>query len=52
MVFKKADGIIFNNKYQMEYMLNGYDDEIKNKAILLPHGYDKDFYNKFLIWGI
>lgn len=45
MVFKKADGIIFNNKYQMEYMLNGYGDEIKNKAILLPHGYDKDFYN-------
>lgn len=30
----------------MDYMLNRYDDEIKNKAILLPHGYDKDFYDR------
>ena len=41
---KKCDIIIFNNKYQKDYMLEGYSDEIKEKALVLPHGYDKDFY--------
>ena len=45
-VLKNADYIIFNNEYQKDYMLNGYDDNIKNKAIVLPHGYDEDFYEK------
>lgn len=46
VVLKQADAIIFNNPYQMEFMLEGYSEEIKNKAIVLPHGYDKDFYQK------
>lgn len=46
IVLKKADVIIFNNEYQMNYMLENYDDSIKKKALLLYHGYDKDFYKK------
>lgn len=45
-VLNKCDVIIFNNKYQMEHMLNDYTEVIKNKAIILPHGYDVDFYEK------
>lgn len=43
-VFKNCDIIIFNSEYQRDFMLNGYSDEIKEKALVLPHGYDKDFY--------
>lgn len=45
-VLKKCDVIIFNNKYQMEFMLNDYSEIIKSKALLLHHGYDTDFYEK------
>lgn len=43
-VFNKCDIIIFNNEFQKEFMLEGYSEEIQNKALILPHGYDKDFY--------
>ena len=43
-VLNKCDIIIFNNEYQKEFMLDGYSEEIKNKALVLPHGYDKSFY--------
>ncbi len=43
-VLRNADIIIFNNYYQRDYMLEGYSDEIKKKALILPHGYDLDFY--------
>lgn len=43
-VLRTCDRVIFNNKYQMEYMLESYGEEIKKKALLLPHGYDLDFY--------
>lgn len=45
-VLKEADIIIFNNNYQRDYMLEGYNDEIKNKSLVLPHGYDLSFYGK------
>lgn len=45
-ILNECDIIIFNNKYQMEFMLDGYSDEIKEKGLLLHHGYDKDFYSK------
>lgn len=45
-VLKECDIIIFNNKYQMEYMLKDYSENIKSKVLLLPHGYDVDFYDK------
>lgn len=43
-VLKNCDIIIFNNEYQKDFMLKGYGDDIKEKALVLPHGYDKDFY--------
>lgn len=43
-VLKRADKIIFNNTYQMEFMLKDYPEEIKEKAIYLPHGYDLDLF--------
>ena len=43
-VLKNCDVIILNNQYQKDFMLKGYSDEIKEKALILPHGYDKDFY--------
>lgn len=45
-VLKECDIIIFNNKYQRDFMLEGYSDEVKNKSLVLPHGYDTDFYSK------
>ena len=45
--FKKADLIIFNNEYQMEYMLSKYKKmNIKNKSTVIPHTYDELFYKK------
>ncbi len=45
-VLKKCDCIIFNNSYQQDYMLENYPEAVKEKALLLPHGYDEDFYDK------
>ena len=45
-VFKKCNRIIFNNPYQQEFMLQGYEEKVTRKALLLPHGYDEDFYDK------
>lgn len=43
-VLRNCDIIIFNNTYQRDFMLEKYSDDIKEKALVLPHGYDKDFY--------
>lgn len=45
-VFKNCDIIIFNSGYQKDFMLEGYSEEIKEKGLILPHGYDKDFYEE------
>ena len=50
-VLKNADVIIFNNSYEKDYMLEGYPNEIKNKALVLPHGYDEQFYSNKKIHG-
>lgn len=42
--FKKADCLIFNNIYQKDYMLDGYNDEILQKALILYHSFDSDLY--------
>lgn len=42
--FKKADCLIFNNIYQKNYMLNGYSDEILQKALILYHSFDSELY--------
>ncbi len=43
-VFKNADYMIFNSEYQKNYMLKDCKDDIKNKAIVLNHSFDKDLY--------
>ncbi len=43
---KNADVLIFNNEYQKKYMLSKYGEEISKKAIIIPHTFDKDFYEK------
>lgn len=43
-ILKISDYVIFNNPYQEEYMLHGYTEEVKNKAIVLPHSYDSTLY--------
>ena len=43
-VLAEADRIIFNNPYQMEYMLKD-NSEYKDKSIVFPHTYDKNFYS-------
>jgi len=44
-VLHNADKIIFNSEYQKDYMLEGYNENIKNKSIILPHTFDEEFYN-------
>lgn len=46
---EKADLLIFNNKYQCEYMLKNYEKKIKDKSIIIPHTFDSDFYYKDVI---
>lgn len=41
-----CDYLVFNNKYQMEYMLNGYSKKVKDKSIIIPHSFDKCIYGK------
>lgn len=44
-IIRKCDYIILNNKYQRNYMLGKYDNNIKKKAIVLPHSFDKSLYD-------
>jgi len=44
-VLHNADKIIFNSEYQKDYMMEGYNENIKNKSIILPHTFDEEFYN-------
>lgn len=44
-ILEKCDKIIFNNKYQMEYMLKECDNPIVEKGIVLPHSFDADLYD-------
>ncbi len=43
-VFKNADYMIFNSEYQKNYMLTDCKDNIKNKAVVLNHSFDRDLY--------
>ncbi len=40
----RADHLIFNSSYQENYMLKYFSEQVQNKAIIIPHTYDKDFY--------
>ena len=46
-VLNNADMIIFNNEYQMKYILSKYKgNNYEKKSIIIPHSFDKDFYEK------
>lgn len=49
-ILRKADKLIFNNPYQLEYMLRSFTAEEKNqikaKSIILPHSFEKSLYQK------
>lgn len=44
-IIMNSDKIIFNNKYQKEYMLKNYEEKVAEKAIILPHSFDKELYS-------
>ena len=45
-VLNNCDYVIYNNKYQKEYMLKDYNnkEELEKKTIILPHTYDEKLY--------
>lgn len=45
-IFKLADCLIFNSSYQKDYMLDGYDENITKKAMILYHSFDSSLYPK------
>lgn len=45
-IVEKCDYIILNSKEQKEYMIGGCDKEVQEKAIVLPHSYDKKLYGE------
>ena len=44
-ILSQCDRIIFNNKYQKNYMLKNCDKSILEKAVILPHSFDSDLYD-------
>ena len=49
-ILRFADKLIFNNSYQLEYMLRGFSKEeyedIKKKSEILPHSFERSLYPK------
>lgn len=43
-VCKNADYLIFNSSYQRDYMLKEYNNNIKEKALVLNHSFDETLY--------
>lgn len=46
LTLKNADIIILNNDYQFKYMLEKYDNRIKEKVVIIPHSFEKEFYTR------
>lgn len=44
-ILSACDKIIFNNKYQQEYMLKGYSESVLKKSVILPHSFDEELYD-------
>lgn len=44
-IVQTCDYLIMNSDEQKDYMLGNYGEDIKNKAIVLPHSYDEQLYN-------
>lgn len=49
-ILRSADKLIFNNPYQLEYMLRGFSKEervdIEKKSEILPHSFERSLYPK------
>lgn len=45
-ILEACDAVILNSTQQKEYMLDSYEDSVKQKAIVLPHSFDEDLYGK------
>lgn len=43
-IVEQSDCVILNSKEQKEYMFKDYNASLKEKAIVLPHSYDKKLY--------
>ncbi len=43
-VIKKANYLIFNSEYQKEYMLQKYEETVKEKAVVLYHSFNEKLY--------
>ena len=45
-IINSCDKVIYNNKYQKDYMLKEYNnmDELEKKTIILPHSFDEQLY--------
>lgn len=43
-ILNVCDYIIFNSSQQMDYMLSSHGDNIKKKALILPHSFDESLY--------
>ncbi len=44
-ILTTCDKIIFNNQYQKEYMIKGYDKAVMEKGVILPHSFDSELYD-------
>ena len=45
-IIENCDYVILNSDEQKEYMCTGYEPKLKEKAVILPHSYDKNLYEK------
>lgn len=45
-ILQNCDHVIMNNIYQEKYMLKNYNDDIKSKALVLPHSFDVELYGQ------
>lgn len=45
MAMYEADRIIVNSQNQANYMASNYPENIKDKFVVVPHSFDKEFYS-------
>lgn len=45
-ILQNCDYVIFNNKYQKDYMLKDSEKNIAQKAVILPHSFDSELYGE------
>lgn len=48
-IVANSDFMIMNSSEQKEYMLGSYDENIRQKAIILPHSFDRSMYGNTVV---